>query len=212
MRKKAIIIFLIVALAAAGFSLWLYEILTVKGWSDLAWLGGTLYSPYIITLLVVIAYLVPFLMNRKLKPGWLLLSVVLLYAVSFSCYKAGEWLSYIPYSRWGFRWDIPSVIILTAFTLGVFLFLGLSYWFVTNYFITRNSKKNIFLISMLAILPIPLSFLMVHIYSFDYQEDTGWIDAVKMGYPMFWITVVMGISGWKIESQQETGKGSNSRS
>lgn len=212
MKYNALLIFSVLGLAIASIGLWLYVIISVVGWDGLAWLKGDLgeiSSSYIITVFVVVAYLLPFLLKRRSKPGKLVFSGLLLYGASLICYFTGAHLSAILYSRWA-SWDIISFISLTVFASAVFLFLGLSYWFVTNYFIKRNPKKNIFLISILGVAPIPLSLLMIHIYNYSDEKFTGWVEAVKMGYPMFWITLVMGISGWLIESQQSTGKLKNS--
>ena len=205
MKKTYTTIILILILALACIIIWLFEILEIKGWFGLDWLDGHLYSPYAITLLVVFAYLTPFLIHRQANPNRLFFLVLLLCGVGILGFEAGKRLSAVPYSRFG-SWDAESILILSIMTIALFLFLGISFWFVTHRWIKKNSRKNIFLISFLAVTPIPLSLLMVKIYNFGGPTDTGWIDAVKMGYPFFWIATALGLAGTLIARQDYSHK------
>lgn len=184
---------LILALALLSIALWLIEILAVKGWSGLNWLNGRRYTPYVIGFLSAVAFVIPFVFNGTRISNKLLLAFVSIYAISILCYEAGRILNYIAYSRFMFVTILEvKPFVFTALIL--FPVLGFSCWLITDKLIRKTKEQLILYISLIAVLAIPLSLLTIHLNT-GFGSQTGWIDAVKMGYPFFWITLLMGISG-----------------
>jgi hypothetical protein len=48
---------------------------------------------------------------------------------------------------------------------------------------------------------IPLSLITILLIP-GFGHQTGWIDAVKMGYPVFWVTVLLGVAGVWIKERK----------
>ncbi len=126
-----------------------------------------------------------------------------LYSINVICFYLGKQLCYEMYSRFGWLSGTSTEIILIPFQgLALFIFLGLSYWLTAHKLLKKNKKINVFFITILLLLSIPLSLLTIQINS-GFGSGTGWVDAVKMGYPVFWITMLLGLSGLLITRQTE---------
>ena len=191
---------LIFLLSTIGMNLWLYEILKIKGRHSLNWLTGQVYSPYIATLIVVLAFMTPFITSRRVITKKTIFAIIILYAASIFCFEIGKQLCYALYCRFCF-WTTKDILLIFSIAFILFLFLGVVYWFVTNKLIKKNKKVNILFISFLAIEAIPLSLLTILINT-GFGSQTGWVDTVKMGYPIFWTTMLFGLAGILIEKQK----------
>jgi hypothetical protein len=189
--RSSLIIFL---LALTANILWLSEICLVKGWAGLQWLNGTLYSPYLSTLLCVMSFTTPFLLSGTRFNTKFVFSAALLFLCSLFLYEAGHIINEIVYSRFSVFISATNRDLLVYTTLCLFPLLGFSYWLITDKLIRKNRETNLLLICIITALVIPLSLLTICLYS-GFGSQTGWVDAVKMGYPVFWMTLLMGISG-----------------
>ena len=195
MFKNKFLLLLIAILAIASSGIWLFEITVVKGWHSLNWLSGTLFAPFICTFLAAIVYLSPFYLNKFTLKN-ILVSLVILYAVNLLCFFIGREICFLLYCRYCI-WSASGLVILLLVALLVTFFLGFAYWYVTNKFLRKLSKKYVFFISLGVITSVPFSILTIHIYS-GFGSQTGWVDAVKMGYPIFWCVLLLGLLGIKI--------------
>ena len=187
-------------LSFVTFALWLFEILFSKGWYSLQWLSGTLYSPYLTTFIVVLAFLMPFMVSKQVAGKKLLLSAGILYTVSIFCYEAGKQLCYSLYCRFCF-WSLKDIILLFSVALVLFVLIGFVFWFVAHKFIKRSKKINIVYMCLLALAVIPLSLFTIRVNK-GMGHGVDWVDTVKMGYPVFWITLLMGVSGILMAKQK----------
>lgn len=199
-RTIWIAVTIVFILSVMGVSLWLFEILTVKQWNSLDWLRGQLYSPYISALLAVLSFMVPFLLMKQVATKKVVLSLAILYIVNIICYEAGKRLCYALYCKFCF-WTKSDIVFLFSIAFTLFAFLGIAYWFVANKWIRKTRKINILLITLLAGLVIPLSLVAIQVNT-GFGSQTGWVDAVKMGYPMFWMILLLGVSGIVIARQR----------
>jgi len=183
---------IIIIAAIFNISFWLFEIVVIKKWASLNWLKPPLYAPYAIALLTTIAYLAPIQLHyRASRFNWLK-AVGGLYFFSLAEFYAGKQLCYALYSRY---WIITKIdLAIGCIAIGL-LFTGLA---VACYFSSRQLKrgisyKPIFANATLFFCVIPLSLLSVKLIP-GYGAGSGWIDAVKMGYPAFWITILLGVA------------------
>lgn len=194
----------IVTLAFAGTIIWLVEILAIKGWHGLNWLKGSLYAPYFSTLLAVFAFITPFCFSSTLSKVKIVVSILILYIISIFCFKLGQTLSFSMYSRLfilnKYYPEYPFNII--GISLLLFPFLGFTYWIVSNLLLLKNKKTNIIFLTALIISSIPLSLLTIQLFT-GFGTHKGWIDAVKMGYPIFWLTIGLGLAGMIIAKQEK---------
>ncbi|MBK7871281.1 MAG: hypothetical protein IPJ74_11690 [Saprospiraceae bacterium] len=93
---------------------------------------------------------------------------------------------------------------LLALLLVVVLLIAFSIHFVTKKTLHRVRWGHGFFIALGIVTVVPLSILTVRLLP-GFGEHKSFVDAVKMGYPFFWITVMMGLLGmrtamWKPES------------
>lgn len=193
-------------LAIAGNCLWLYEIVMIKGWHGLNWISkGLLYSPYLITLSFVFAYIIPFIFTKYISIKKSFFIIFILYVISAFYFEVAVNVNcsflfgrcprtLFNSNRIFFLLFLPSIFILP--------FFGRIYWYITNRFIKKNKKSNRHIILILSLLTIPSSLLTIQMNS-GYSSGKDWIDAIKMGYPIFWITMFIGLSGIIIACQSE---------
>lgn len=205
-EKIGLSLIFIFVFSSLGMGLWLYEIVEIKKWAGLNWLSDQLYSPFIAALLAVFAFMTPFLVNKQLTLKNAIVSINIFYTVNIICFQIGKQLCYELYSRfWLLSGTSSDILLIPLIGLALFIFLGLSYWFVTNKFVKKNKKLNSFFITILLLLSIPLSLLTIQINS-GFGSGTDWVDTVKMGYPIFWITMLLGFSGLIIARQPDINK------
>ena len=183
---------IIIIAAIFNISFWLFEIVVIKKWASLNWLKPPLYAPYAIALLTTIAYLAPIQLHyRASRFNWYS-AVAGLYFFSLAEFYAGKQLCYALYSRY---WIITKIDLAIGCTAIGLLFAGLA---VACYLSSKQLNRGISYRPILAnavlfICVIPLSLLSIKLIP-GYGASSGWIDAVKMGYPAFWITILLGVA------------------
>jgi hypothetical protein len=157
--QSALIIFF---LSIVGMSVWLYEIVQIKGWNSLSWISEQLYSPFFITALPVVAFPAPFILSNQLRKKVIGPTVIILYLSCLFSYWAGKQLCYTSYNRFGI-WSLTEILILLSPALLVFLILSIIFWLVTNRFIRKSKRSTIFSMSFILMLCVPLSLLTIKI-------------------------------------------------
>lgn len=188
--KSSIAIILIAAILNISF--WLFEIVVIKKWASLNWLKSPLYAPYAIVLLTTIAHLAPMQLHyRASRINWFI-SVSGLYLFSLAEFYAGKQLCYALYSRY---WIITKIDLAIGCTAIGLLFGGLAAaCLVSAKQLHRDTNyKSVLANAVLLTCVIPLSLLSIKLIP-GYGAGSGWIDAVKMGYPAFWITILLGVA------------------
>jgi hypothetical protein len=198
--KKRLILFLILLLSFVSLGTWLFEINIIKGWYGLNWLDGSLYSPYLACLIVGIAYLAAFFVNQQLSLVKTIIFMVILCAINVFCFKAGEYLCHLIYCRFCF-WGKAEIYLFLFLAISLYLLVGFSYWFFTYKFIVPCRKTSIFYLAIVAFLAIPLSLVTIKLLP-GFGHGTGEVDAVKMGYPIFWTTLLLGLSGYRLSNRK----------
>lgn len=199
-RNFFISFLLILAFSIVGISLWLFEIVQMKGWYSLSWLHETLFAPYIVTILAVLAFLIPFQVYGFMNFRKTLFPALILYVISIVCYEVGKYLCFKFYTSF-YEFTMLELISMSSISLLLFLILGLSYWLVSNVWIKKSRRTNILYIALSTLFTIPLSMLAIRIFP-CFGSGTNWIDSVKMGYPVFWMIASLGISGLMISKQK----------
>jgi len=200
-KNSWISLIIIFIFSSLGMCLWLVEIVEIKTWYSLSWLSGQLFSPFIAALFSVLAFMTPFLVSRKPLLKNAVVSIIILYSINISCFYLGKQLCYEMYSKFFWLYGTNTQIVLMPLAgLVLFIFLGLSYWLTAHKLLKKNKKINVFFITILLLLSIPMSLMAIQINS-GFGSGTGWVDAVKMGYPLFWITMLLGLAGILVSRQ-----------
>jgi hypothetical protein len=194
-QKQSLLI--IVSLAVLSLVAWLIEMTKVIGWSSLNWLQADLLSPYLICCLAAVCFMTPIVFKyQKIDSKIILtgLSLALTNVIAF--FLADTFLKGI-FNHLGFFGESGSFYVL-----GTVIFIGfaLSYYFITHYLIVNMPK---FFISIFAISEI-MMFVLAKITAYfirGFGNDHHIVDAIKMGYPQFWICVLLGLCGILVMSK-----------
>ena len=184
-------------LSIMSLVVWLFEIVVKIGWVSLAWLSEDLFSPYLICLLVSIAYIQPFWIRYHHIDGKLILTTLTLFVLNVTVYILADIVLKGFFSKLAFEKNTPVVMaLITA------LLFGLGYYFTTNMLIFKVKKKYALLFVACPILMFVLG-IVTNFFIRGFATSWGFVDAVKMGFPQFWICILMGFLGIYISSQYE---------
>ena len=194
-KKHLLVIFL---LSLTAIALWLGEILFIKGWHGLNWLSGPLYSPFLSTVFVVAAFLSSFIHGRSLIKKNVILAYCLLYIVGIFCYIAGAVLVSLPYRM--FLWSEFDYYLVEFMGFLLFPLMALSYWLITQKLIRKTKKTHILYLTLFSLAVLPLSMLSIWICP-GFGSGDGEVDAIKMGYPVFWMAMMMGLAGMVMKGE-----------
>jgi hypothetical protein len=157
------------------------------GWKSLDWLRVPLYSVPIVAGLVVASYLLPILMWSKAKWSIILACTASMYAAAFGGYWAGKFLFMALYSRAASEkhvWHVWAMILLVTVVAAIFFFLK-------QRFLFKSGRFHILTLVAVFITVVPASLATVE-WIPGFGNGITFVDAVKMGYPMFWINVLLG--------------------
>jgi hypothetical protein len=184
-------LFIILSLAVTSIAIWLFEMTKVIGWSSLDWLQADLISPYVICCLAAICFMTPIVLKYRKIDSKIILTFLTLSLINIAAFFLAETFLKGVFNRLSFFSEKNSF-----YALGLITFVGfaLSYYVVTHYLIVNMPKLFVFVFATSEILMFLLA--MITAYFMRGYGNNGYIaDAVKMGYPQFWICVLLGLSG-----------------
>jgi len=204
-RHNLIIAAGILILAISGNAIWLSEIIYRFTWASLGWLYSTLYSPYLLVAFPAIAFLLPFILRRRIGIKKIFIPLILLYFINLTFYRFGDHFLRMHFGRWSFFWIFNRegylfFVYLLGCSLILFSLFGLCYTIAVKYFLVEIRPRSFILFALVLIPVLPLSCLTYK--TLPVTEDTEWFyNAIKAGYPVFWTIIVMGSAGWTIEKR-----------
>lgn len=184
-------LFIIFPLAAASLAIWLFEITKIIGWKSLQWLETDLFSPYIICCLAAACFMTPMLLKYRKIDGKIILTFLTFSLINVIAFFLAEVFFKGIYSRA----DLASNKFAFYF-LGVMIFIGFSigYYLVTHYLIVNMPKLFAAVFATSEVLMFLLAIITVYFIR-GYGPNYDLIDAIKMGYPQFWVCILLGLSG-----------------
>lgn len=193
MKIQTIFVFgIILLLSILSMAAWLYEIVYRIGWFGLNWLGHEHLSVFVIIAAVVLAYLLPFEIIKSKPLSQIILPFIILFVFSLLAYYFIKYELAIFYSR--YISVNRTLLFLQMLTVPYFVAYG--FYFVSKQFLLPVQPVLRWQMTLGIILVIPLSLLSVRLYDGLAPAQHSFVDAVKMGYPFFWITFVMGVLGY----------------
>lgn len=124
-RRSWLALLVVILFSLSATTVWLCEIVKIKGWHGLNWLSGTFYAPYIATFIAALSFLSPFLFIQK--PRWpkIILAAAVLYLVNVLCYATGKRLCYALYCRYCF-WEPKDLLMMLLLPAPQWHFLALA--------------------------------------------------------------------------------------
>lgn len=171
--------------------LWWYELHELVGWQGIKWTIEPLTSIYIITALIVITFLLPMMLELKMPKIWLLLHSVLLYTCSLLAYFAAKSIFNTLYTN-GLVVGDQGIIAFSIWKLmAVVIILSIIYFIPMWHFHQTTDGMHILTIIVAIISVVPASLITVECLPL-WGVKTAFIDAVKLGYPVFWIPIFLG--------------------
>jgi hypothetical protein len=192
--ERNIAIILIGTLAILSQAFWLFEITVKIGWRGTAWLKRDLFTPFLICLFAAMAYITPFWIRYRKLDTRIVLTVLTFYMINLSCYLLSDVL---------FKGlQIHPTPLLQILRILVFIIFIGGYYYVTTELIMPIQKRLAALFALCVLLMYVLSRASIFIFK-GFGTDTQWVDAIKMGYPQFWISILLGISGTFLVTKAE---------
>lgn len=177
-----------ILLGILAWGIWLYEIVNRVGWESANWLRVPLCSVYIITGITVVSYLAPILMWSKAK--WYVMSACILgmYLAAYGGYYFGRYL----FTQLYLKQFSDKTHVMDVWAL-FFLVLAVSavFFSLKQYFLFKSGQFHILTLMAVFISVIPASLATVEWFP-GFGSTIGFIDAVKMGYPMLWVNILLG--------------------
>jgi hypothetical protein len=184
--ERNIAVIIIGTLAILSQAIWLYEINGKIGWQGTTWLKRDLYSPFLICLFVAMSYIAPFWVRYQKLDARLILTLLTFYMINLSCYLLSKVL---------FKGlEIDPTPLLKILGILVFIIFAGGYYYVTNELIMPIQKRMAALFALSILLMYFLSKASILVFK-GFGTETQWVDAVKMGYPQFWISILLAVSG-----------------
>ena len=184
-------LFIIFPLAAASLAIWLFEITKIIGWKSLQWLETELFAPYIICCLAAACFMTPMMLKYRKIDGKIILTFLTFSLINVIAFFLAEVFFKGIYNRA----DLAGNKYV-FYLLGVMTFLGFSigYQLVTHYLIVNMPKLFALVFATSEILMFLLAIITVYFIR-GFGSNYGFVDAVKMGYPQFWVCILLGLSG-----------------
>lgn len=190
--KQALIGILLLAILAEA--LWLYEIVVKIGWTGLNWLKGDLYAPWGICACAATAYILPFIVKYRLIDGKVILTWLSFIFLNIAVFYFGETVLKKLFSPLIALLSFGESIKIRLFGLFAVSIFAFGYHQMTNQLILKIRKQQVVLFILAVVLMFVLGNMTVFVIR-GFGQGSSLVDAVKMGYPQFWICILLGLSG-----------------
>lgn len=172
--------------------LWWYELHQLIGWQGMKWLKAPLTAVYVITALVVLVFLLPMLVELKMTVPWLILYSLLLYGASLVAFFTAKKIFYTLYTKGLIINDHHTIALSIWKLMGVVIGLSAIYFIPMRHFHKTTDGMHILTIIVAIISVVPASLISVESLPL-WSSKMAFIDAVKLGYPIFWISIFLGL-------------------
>lgn len=196
MAKKDLIGALIgiLLLAVLAEVMWLYEIVVQIGWASLTWLKKDLWSPIGVCFCAATAYILPFWVKYKQVDGKVLLTWLSFIFLNIAVFYFGEAVLKNLFSPIIAFLSLAVNIKMRFFGLLAVGLFAFGYHLITVHLIMKVRKQQaaLFLVSVFLMFVLGTGTAL---FLPGFGHDYSLTDAVKMGYPQFWICILLGVSG-----------------
>jgi len=172
--------------AFAAWGLWLTEVYWIKGWAGLAWLSGFNWSALPICALVVVlcAQSVAVDVQRLNRARFIAIGFVL----AVGTFAVVRWAAFELFSGSisAPLYQLEAVLVLLIAVLAFCVGLTVA----VNRWLGPVRSWTVILLAAGLLLVLLLSFITIRIFP-AFNGSTDELHAFKMGYPVFWITVLI---------------------
>ena len=189
--KQALIGILLLAILAQA--IWLYEIVVKIGWTGIEWLKRELFSPWGVSVCAATAYILPFIVKYKLIDSKVILTWLSLICINIAVFYFGEIVLKKLFSPLITLLSFGESIKIRLFGLFAVGFFTFGYNQITDNLILKVRKQQVVLFLLAIFLMFILGSMTVFVLR-GFGQGSSLVDAVKMGYPQFWICILLGLS------------------
>lgn len=85
---------------------------------------------------------------------------------------------------------MPVIMLITFISL-IFSLFSFGFYFATSKYLQKLKIWTVFLFPLIIVMSCIFGTLTIKIHS-GFGSSTDFIDAVKMGYPIFWLEIFLG--------------------
>lgn len=189
--KDTFLLIVPICIGVISLFMWWYELHRVVGSKGFAWLSQPLMSVYVISFLIVFAFILPMRMELKMPVGWVLFYVVLLYGASIGAYFAAKQIFYTLYTKGLIGGDNKIITLSIWKLLATVILLSTVYFIPMRHFHRTTDGMHVLTIMIAIISVVPASLICIEQIPL-WSRETAFIDAVKLGYPIFWMPIFLG--------------------
>lgn len=187
-RRDVFALGLPVFFAFCSWLIWLAEIVYGIGWMSLAWLRAELASVYVVAALAVGSYLSPIVIYSRQTP-WptYLFCFTVLYISSLAGFFLSKNVFFALYSRIAVSehiWQVWMLFFISGLVSAVFFYVKQIYLF-------KSHGLHVFTLMFVFLSVIPASLITIDWFP-GLGKSSFFVDAVKMGYPAFWVNILLG--------------------
>jgi hypothetical protein len=186
-KIDAFVLSIPVLLGTVSMILWLTEIIYRVGWNGIEWIVTDLKSVYLLTLLAVLSYVLPMIFLSKVKVRNTIISLTLLYLFSLLGYFATKWIFRQLFDKIG---DDTHVLYVWLLIFDVTVIAAIFYY-TKQYFLLKSERFHLMTIVAVFISIVPASLISIE-WVKGFASTESFVDAVKMGYPVFWLNILLG--------------------
>ncbi|HMO37785.1 MAG TPA: hypothetical protein PKC76_08425 [Saprospiraceae bacterium] len=178
-------------LALSANVLWLLELANTGSSDDGEWISQLHYSVFVIALLAVMAYVLPFRWLHRIP--WMPVGQAILeiYPATLVAFFLSKTILFSIYTR---LYGYLNGNLLLALLVLVVLLISFSIHFVTKKNLRPVRWGHVFFVATGIISTVPFSILTARFLP-EFSGGSTFVDAVRMGYPYGWIVLMMGLLG-----------------
>ncbi len=184
----------VLLLAFLAEALWLYEIQVHIGWVGLNWLRRDLWSPIGIAFCAATAYLLPFLIKYRQINGKVVLTWLSFVCLNITVFYFGEAVLKRLFSPMIQFLTFGQSLKMRFFGLVAIGLFSFGYYQITDKLILEVRKQQLAMFILAAFFMFVWGNITIFLLP-GFGTGHSLVDAVKMGYPQFWICILMGLSG-----------------
>lgn len=172
---------------------WLAELIYVVGWEGEKWGTAYLNTVYLICFFVVLSYLSPVLIFVKVKFKNFIITFTILYISSILAYYIAKKLFIELYHKMPEDKHVIYVwLLIVLVTVVAFVF-----FYIKQMLLYKSDRFHVMTLVAVFISVVPASLITLE-WIKGFVSTESFIDAVKMGYPIFWLNIFLGLVSYSM--------------
>ena len=181
-----------ILVGAVCILIWWYELHQVIGWQGEKWLRNDLRGIYVITFLIVATFLLPLVVELRMPAMWGGIYTVLLYITGITAFFVARHVFMILYTKGLIMGDERLIAYSIWKLLGIVIIVAIVFFIPMRHFHKTTDGMHVITIMVALISVVPASIICVENLPL-WDSQIAFMDAVKVGYPVFWVPIFLGL-------------------